>query len=107
MSVRILRRIKAAVDAEEIADYFATDSLEAAIRFLETTETTIQFLAESPSIGTPFKIDHPDLSNLRTIRVQGFPNHVIFYVEHPNAIEVVRIMHGARDLDTELGSMDW
>ncbi|NOY30546.1 MAG: hypothetical protein GXP28_10340 [Planctomycetes bacterium] len=44
MAVRILRRAKAAIDAEGIADFLAKDSLEAAIRFLENTEATIQFL---------------------------------------------------------------
>jgi len=106
MTVRILRRAQAAVDAEAIADYIAKDNLEAAIRFLENTEATIRFLADSPSIGSPFKIEHPDLANLRTGRVQGFPNHVIFYVEHLDAIEVVRILHGARDIDAELRSTD-
>ena len=36
-------------------------------------------------------------------RVKGFPSHLIFCVEHKDAIEVVRILHGARDLDAELG----
>ncbi len=105
MAARILRRIKAAIDAEQIADYIAADSLEAAIRFLENTEATIQYLAASPSIGSPFKVEHSELTNLRSSRVQGFPNHVIFYVEHPDAIEIVRIIHGARDIDAELRSV--
>lgn len=102
MAVRILRRLKAAQDAEEIADYIARDSLEAAIRFLESTESTLKDLAASPSIGSRFESNHPELADLRFRRVQGFPNHLIFYMERPTAIEVVRILHGARDLDTEL-----
>ena len=102
MTLRILRRRKAARDAEDIADYIAKDSLEAAVRFLENTESTLRELAVSPSTGSPFESDHPELANLWFRRVTGFPNHVIFYVEHKDAIEVVRILHGARDLDTEL-----
>ena len=102
MRSRILRRLKAAQDAEDIADNIAKDSSEAAVRFLENAESTLTYLAESPGIGSPFESDHPDLSNLRFRRVKGFPNHVIFYVEHPGAIEVVRILHGARDLGSEL-----
>jgi plasmid stabilization system protein ParE len=30
--------------------------------------------------------------------VRGFPNHLIFYREHAGLLEVVRIVHGARDL---------
>ena len=102
MAGRIRRRSKAAQDAEDIADYIAKDSLEVAVRFLENTESTLRELAGSPGIGSPFESDHPELANLRFRRVKGFPNHVIFYVERTNAIEVVRILHGARDLDTEL-----
>jgi toxin ParE1/3/4 len=103
MSVRILRRLKAVEDAEEIADYIAQDSLDAALRFLECTETTLSFLAGSPSIGSKFPVESPSLANLRTCRVKGFPNHLIFYIKHVGAIEVVRILHGARDIQTELG----
>ncbi len=102
MAARIRRRLKAAQDAENIADYIAKDSLEAAVRFLENTESTLRELANSPAMGSPFESDHAELSNLRFRRVKGFPNHVIFYVAHTDAIEVVRILHGARDLDTEL-----
>ena len=103
MTARILRRPKAAQDAEDIADYIAADSLEAAARLLEEAEATINGLAAYQSSGSPFDSDHPELANLRFRRVKGFPNHVIFYVEHTQAIEVVRILHGARDVESELG----
>lgn len=102
MIVRILRRLKAAQDAEEIADHIAKDSLKAAIRFLENTASTLKDLAASPGNGRPFESDYPELANLRFRRVKGFPNHLIFYIEHKATIEVVRILHGARDLEAEL-----
>ena len=102
MGRRILRRLKAAQDAEGIADFIAKDSLEAAVRFLENTESTLNDLAASPTTGSPFESDQPELANLRFRRVKGFPSHVIFYVEHQHAIEVVRVLHGARDLEAEL-----
>ncbi|MFW6171341.1 MAG: type II toxin-antitoxin system RelE/ParE family toxin [Planctomycetota bacterium] len=39
--------------------------------------------------------------------MKGFPNHVIFYIEHSSAIDVVRILHGAQDLDAELKETQW
>lgn len=102
MTVRILRRLKAAQDAEAIADYIAKDSLKAAVRFLENTESTLVELAELPGTGSRFESLHPELDNLRFRRVKGFPNHFVFFIEHKDAIEVVRILHGAQDLDTEL-----
>jgi toxin ParE1/3/4 len=102
MPIRILRRRKATQDVEEIADFIAKNNLEAAIRFLENTESSLKDLAAFPGAGSPFESDFPDLANLRFRRVKEFPNHVIFYFEHNEAIEVVRILHGARDLDVEL-----
>lgn len=102
MTVRILRRRKAVQDAEEVADHIAKDSLVAAVRFLENVETTLKDLAAFPGAGSPFESEHPELANLRFRRVKEFPNHLVFYIVHTNAIEVVRILYGARDLDTEL-----
>ena len=104
MTLRILRRPKAVQDAESIADFIAKSSLNAAIRFLENTESTLLELAESPHFGSRFESRRPELVNLRFRGVSGFPNHFVFFVEHKDAIEVVRILHGSRDLDTELGS---
>lgn len=102
MARRILRRQKAAEDAESIADYIARDSLNTAVRFLENTESTLIELAKSKGTGSRFESDHLELANLRIRRVKGFPNHFIFFIELRDAIEVVRILHGARDLDAEL-----
>ena len=71
-------------------------------KVLENAESTLKDLSDSPGSGSPFESDQPELAHLRFRRVKGFPNHLVFYVEHTNAIEVVRILHGARDLDTEL-----
>ncbi len=102
MAVRVLRRLKAAKDAEAIADYIGKQSLDAAIRFLLQTEATLKYLAEFPGMGGRFLSDIPEFAQLRVCRVKGFPNHLIFYVEHHAAIEVVRILHGAMDLEAEL-----
>ncbi len=104
MAVKILRRLKAANDAEEIANYLAEDNLEVALRFLENVEATLHYLATNPQLGSPFEAKDPRLANLRISRVRGFPNHVIVYIVHQNALEVLHIMHGARDIETELGN---
>ena len=53
MSVRILRRLKAAQDAEETADYLAKDSLETAVRFLENTRGDALRLGQLSRRGQP------------------------------------------------------
>jgi len=102
VAVRVLRRRQAAADAELIAEFIGKQSLEAAVRFLTQAEATIAYLAEFPGLGGRFLSDIPELAQMRVRRVKGFPNHLVFYIEHRDAIEIVRILHGAMDLEVEL-----
>ena len=86
MAAKIFRRLKAASDAENIADYIARDSLESAIRFLECTEATLLDLADAPFSGSRFESDHPALADIRFRRIKGFSNHIIFYIAREQAI---------------------
>lgn len=45
----------------------------------------------------------PELVGIRTWAVDGFPNHVAFYRTIEGGIEVIRVLHGARDIDRILG----
>jgi len=60
-------------------------------------------LAVMPGMGEAFATSHPRLQGVRRFRVAGFPNHLIFYREIEGGIEVVRVLHGARDLPSVLG----
>lgn len=78
--------------------------MTAANRFLDACEATFEFLADSPQIGAIYPTKNPRLSGLRVFRVKRFPSHLTFYVERHNAIEIVRVVHGARDLNVVLRS---
>ncbi len=69
MTVPVLRRRKAVQDAEEIVDYIAKDNLEAAIRFLQSAESTVRDLAEFPSDGSPRRLDDRASSGGNSIAV--------------------------------------
>lgn len=40
------------------------------------------------------------------LRVRGFARYLVFYREAPGAIELVRVLHGARDIGAALGEKD-
>ncbi len=98
----IVRRPKAAEDVESHAIYIAEGSIDAALRFLERAEQTIKGLALFPSSGAPFPSSVPKLAGMRTKLVKDFPNHVVFYVEHDESIEVVRVLRGGQDMSVEV-----
>jgi plasmid stabilization system protein ParE len=98
----IVRRPQAADDVEGHAIYIADGSLDAALRFLERAEQTIKGLALFPASGAPFPSRVLELAGMRTKLVQDFPNHVVFYIEHDETIEVVRVLRGGQDMSVEV-----
>ena len=91
---------RAKQDLEDCAIYLAENgSLQVALRFLECSEATFEILAEHSGFGRQMQFSRPELEGLRSFRVQGFENHLVFYLPREFGIEVVRVLHGARDLE--------
>lgn len=69
-----------------------SSSLEAADRLVDTIDDTCRVYAEQPELGQL----RPDLDS----RVRCFPvgNFVVFYVPFGEGIEVIQVIHGARDI---------
>ena len=85
-------------DLIEIADYIAHDSIQAADRFLAAAEKTFEQLARMPGIGEPFGAGDPRLAHVRRFRVAHFKRYLIYYRPVEGGIEVLRVIHGARNI---------
>lgn len=94
----IRRRPDAARDVVEQALHIAADDRAAAERFAEAVERTLALLAGMPRIGAKRSVRSPSLRGLRMLPVRGFDKHLIFYRPIRGGIEVVRILHAARDI---------
>lgn len=81
-------------DLLEIAFYIALDSVEVADRFIDRIHDRLELLAQSPGMGRPRDELAP---SLRSFTVG---NYVIFYRLSRDGIEVIRVLHGARDIDS-------
>jgi toxin ParE1/3/4 len=88
----VVIRPKAVDDLAEIWAYIAEDSLGQADAFAVAIDREIRQLARSPLIGRA----RPEL--LTHLRSLPFGRYVIFYLPRKRGIEVVRVLHGARDL---------
>lgn len=95
-------RPQARRDVVELATYIGRDNVDAANRFLLASERTFDLLAASPEIGAVYSTKNKRLIGLRVFRVNRFPNHLVFYLPRTHTIEIVRVLHGARDLDAAL-----
>jgi toxin ParE1/3/4 len=90
-------------DLDQIHAYISEHNADAADRILEAALATFTDLARMPGMGQPRTFHHSELSNLRSFRVAGFRNYLIFYRAMVGGVEIVRLLHGARNLDALFG----
>ncbi|MGH6839464.1 MAG: type II toxin-antitoxin system RelE/ParE family toxin [Methylocella sp.] len=90
---RILIRPRAENDLAEIWDFIAEDSQARADSFLDRLDQNFHGLAGAPHLGRARGELSPKLRSF------PFGRYVIFYLPLPDGIEIVRVLHGARDLD--------
>lgn len=83
----------AEIDLVAIAEHIAIDSPVAAISVVERIERAFSFLGDNPGVGR-LRNDVSDES----VRSWIVDSYVIVYRERKRRIEVVRILHGARDI---------
>jgi toxin ParE1/3/4 len=95
---RIIVRPLAYMELDDLAEHLAQTNEAAANRLLRAFEQTIQKLAQTPEIGSLCQFSHPRLTDMRCWPVKRFKNHLIFYRPLEGGIEVLHIIHGARDL---------
>ena len=88
----IVIRPKALQDLAEIWSYVAEDSPRQADTFAAAIDRKLRDLAQHPLMGRA----RPEL--LTDLRSLIFGRYVIFYLPRQRGIEVVRVLHGARDL---------
>lgn len=98
----IVKRPAVLLDIEEHAWFIFADNEEAGLRFPFACDATFERLAEDPHIGSARRFLHSRLSGLRMWPVKGFPNHLVFYRPLDDGVEIVRVLHGAREIKNVL-----
>ncbi len=99
MSARIVRRTQAKRDVAEIVAFLREKNPRVALKFLDAVESAFRLLATMPGIGAPYPLPHPRLARVRCHLVPGFSRHLILYQPKASGVEIVRILHGARNID--------
>ena len=99
MAGRVVWRQVAEQDLEDATLYIADNNEEAATRFLDAVDKAVLNLVEMPHLGRERSFHGNRTQNMRSWFVKDF-NYIIFYVPLDDGIDVVRLLHGARDLPT-------
>ena|ERR1700682_2389311 len=97
---RVTQRPRARLDLLEQFVYLGEQSsVEMAERYLAAIEETCALLVTQPRSGTPYDSGIARLAELRRIPVNGFGRHLLFYIPRSGGIDVVRVLHAARDIE--------
>ncbi len=99
---RLIERPKARQEHEQIAVRIGMDRPSAARRFLAAAQKTYANLAAMPEMGALWKAEHPRFQGLRYFSISRYPNYVIFYRPLFDGVEILHILHGARDMQSIL-----
>jgi toxin ParE1/3/4 len=91
----------AIADILEQADWYNQQSgSKLARRWENAITSTVLGIAQTPRAGAPCKFAAEELRDVRRVPVAGFPRHLVFYQFRRNEIFVLRVIHGARDLES-------
>jgi toxin ParE1/3/4 len=106
VSHRLVVRPLAKSDLDEQSLHIAKDSVNAALRFLDAADSAFDRLRSFPGVGTRRQFLHSDLKDVRSWPIPEFEKHVIFYRVSPGLVDILRVVHTARDLDRIFGPED-
>ena len=88
---RYVINVLATKDLNEIADYFAENSLDAGERFFKSFNCKCQQLVAFPNSGKSYATIRP---GLRGLALEGY---IVFYRILDDGIEILRVLSGRRD----------
>ncbi|HEY7118672.1 MAG TPA: type II toxin-antitoxin system RelE/ParE family toxin, partial [Tepidisphaeraceae bacterium] len=95
---RLVVHDRAKADLDEAADYIARDNVDAALRLYQAARDAFKLLADFPRLGPEFPTNNPAVAGLRIWPIKGFRNYLVCYLPLADGVEVLRVIHGARDV---------
>jgi len=98
----VTRRVRVSPAADRDIDghiaFIAREHTEAALRFIDAVATTFDHIARAPGMGSTRNYRNPRLAGLRMVPVSGFENFLVFYLVTPRTMDIVRVLHAARNI---------
>jgi toxin ParE1/3/4 len=86
---------QAALDLELIGDYIARDSPRRAKSFVRELRGQCRKITQAPKAYRP----RPELG--KGLRSCAYGNYLVIFDEQPDLVRIVRVLHGAMDVDAQ------
>jgi len=85
-------------DVQDALDHYLLEAgVEVAQRFIDDLEEAFRLIERQPGIGSPRYGHELHIADLRSWGLRPFP-HVVLYILRNDALDVLRVLHGARDI---------
>ena len=96
--LNIAIRPQAQDDIDAIIDYLLAERPPSAQDFVQRLRQTFELLAENPKIGVQRPYRAEALNGMRMFSLKQFSAYLVFYLHDDEAIDIVRVLHGSRDI---------
>ena len=93
--MRLVFLPQAEMDLEAIGDYIARDNPRRAISFVRELRWQCRKITEAPKAYRP----RPELG--KGLRSCAYGNYVVFFFEELGLVRIVRVLHGAMDIEAQ------
>jgi toxin ParE1/3/4 len=88
-------------DLREIGLHIAENNPGAAERFFTAAEAAFELLRRHPRIG---RLRSFSIPGVRSWAMPNFQNYLVFYLPTKTEVQILAVLHGARNLPSALGS---
>jgi toxin ParE1/3/4 len=100
MSRKIHFAPRVRTDIIRIYNYIAERSPQSAERVVQAIRRSMDDLAEMPGVGRAWESTRALLQGMRVTTVRRYRNYLIFFRPEKDRVEIFRVVHGARELDS-------
>jgi toxin ParE1/3/4 len=94
---RVLKTVDAEYDLSEIVSRIAEDKFDAAMKWIDDIEAVFRLLSLQPLMGEVVQS-----KRFKVLRRHCRGKYVIYYRPLPDGGEIYRVLHGARDHESEV-----
>jgi toxin ParE1/3/4 len=102
MSRKLIVTPRADSDIDDICDHLRERDPRVSLRMFNECKTAIAMIEKFPEAGGRLLLDDQEDLDFRYVRPKSFDWYLIFYRLTESKIEVVRVLHGSRDLAAAL-----
>lgn len=107
MPRRVILRPEVPQDLHNIVEWMESRSAAAADRFIEAVFAAFDDLAEMPGKGSLKRLRDRRLTDVRSWWVPGFRKYLILYRYTDDALFILAVQHGARNIRKLLRGRLW